>query len=103
MGPDVIKILLARRYVTGQVVAEAHLDDSQFLEDGVTPNPAWVLRHEWLINPEEWANRTPAQRDAWIQSMRQEFQAECKAQLTIVADREAGGTVLPIEGSTFNP
>jgi hypothetical protein len=99
----VIKILLARRYVTGQIVADAHLDDTMFLDDAETPDPAWVVHHEWYINPEDWASRTQTEKNRWIADMRQEFEAICKEQLAIVSDREAGGTVLPIEGATFPP
>lgn len=98
-----IEILTARRFVTGQIVAEAWLDNSRTLEDGTTPDPAWIVHHEWFINPDEWASRTPAERNAWIADMRREFEALCKEQLEVVADREAGGTVLPIEGAIFPP
>lgn len=98
-----IEILKARRFVTGQIEAEAHLDNSRFLEDGITPDPAWVLHHSWFVNQEEWASRTPAQRQAWIDSMQQEFAEMCKEARRVTEDREAGGTVLPIEGQEFPP
>jgi hypothetical protein len=98
----VIEILKARRYVTGQIDAEAWLDNSRVTPEG-DPDPAYLLRHSWYINPDEWAARTPAQRDAWTQSMRLEFAEMCRSQLEIVNDAQAGGTVLPIEGQTFPP
>jgi hypothetical protein len=98
----VIEILKARRYVTGSIEATAHLDNSRVLEDG-TPDPAWVLSHSWFINPDEWAARTPAQRQEWITSMQQEFAEMCREARVTVDDREAGGAVLPIEGSEFPP
>ena len=98
-----IEILKARRYVTGQIEAEAHLDNTKFLADGVTPDPVYVLRNSWYINPDEWASRTQAQRQQWIDSMQREFETMCKETLVIVNDQQAGGTVLPIEGAVFPP
>jgi len=97
-----IEILRARRYVTGQIEAIAWLDNSRVTPEG-EPDPAWLLTHSWYVNQEEWASRTPAQRDAWIQSMRGEFAELCRDALVILEDAEAGGTVLPIEGQTFPP
>ena len=97
-----IEILKARRYVTGQIEAIAHLDNSRVLEDG-SPDPAWLLAHSWFINPDEWAARTAAQRQQWIDSMQQEFAQMCREQRVIVDDQQAGGAVLPIEGSEFPP
>lgn len=98
-----IEILKARRYVTGSIEAEAHLDNTKFLADGVTPDPVYVLRNSWFINPDEWASRTAAQRQEWITSMQQEFAQMCREARITVDDREAGGAVLPIEGSEFPP
>jgi hypothetical protein len=98
-----IRILLARRYVTGDIDGLAHLDDTKFLEDGTTPDPVWTLAHQWHVNPEDWQSRTPAQKEAWANALSQEFAELCRAQLRIVEDREAGGTVLPIEGQAFQP
>jgi hypothetical protein len=97
-----IEILKARRYVTGSIEAEAWLDNSRVTPEG-DPDPAWLLFHSWQVNQEEWQSRTPAQRQAWIDSMQQEFAAMCREALKVVNDREAGGTVLPIEGQTFPP
>jgi hypothetical protein len=97
-----IEILRARRYVTGEIEAVAHLNNSRVLEDG-TPDPAWVLRNTWHVSDETWQGWTPAERDAWIQSMRAEFEEMCRAQRVIVDDAEDGGSVLPIEGSEFAP
>ena len=98
-----ITILRARRYVQGDIEGVAHLDDTKFLEDGVTPDPVYVLTNWWHINPEEWAERSTSQKTAWVNSMQQEFAEMCRAQLKIIEDREAGGTVLAIEGQTFPP
>jgi hypothetical protein len=97
-----IEILRARRYVTGEIEAVAHLDNTKNLPDG-TPDPAWVLRNTWQVSEETWQGWTPAQRDAWITSMQQEFAQMCRTQRVIIDDAEDGGSVLPIEGSTFPP
>jgi hypothetical protein len=101
-----IEILRARRYVTGQIEAVAHLDNTKFVDDAAgdpVPDPAWVLSNSWHVSQETWAGWTPAERDAWITSMQQEFAQMCREQRVIVDDAEDGGTVLPIEGSTFAP
>lgn len=97
-----IEILRARRYITGEIEAQAWLDNTRVTPEG-DPDPAWLLRNSWHVSPETWAAWTPAQRQSWIDSMEQEFAQMCREQRAIVDDQQAGGTVLLIEGETFPP
>ena len=72
-----IEILAGPPLRHGQIEAVAHLDNTRVLPDG-SPDPAWVLRNSWQVSEETWNGWTPAQRDAWITSMQQEFAEMCR-------------------------
>ena len=94
------KIVTARRYVTGRISIDVHLDTTKLLVDGVTPDPAWVF-HRDLAAPATWGTMTAAQRNAWANAVRAELVTDCNARLAVLNDEAAGGTALNIEGQTF--
>ena len=94
------KIVTARRYITGRISIDVHLDTTRLLVDGVTPDPVWVF-HRDITAPSVWSSMTAGQRNAWANAVRAELVADCQARLAILNDEAAGGTALGIEGQTF--
>jgi hypothetical protein len=85
------KILRARR-MRDRYVFVIHLDITKVDAQGA-PDERWVLRREWPL-------KETAEKTGYLAAIKAELQAAAVEQLARIADEDAGGIALPMEGAT---
>ena len=85
------KILRARRMLDRYVFV-VHLDITK-LDTAGAPDERWVLRREWPF-------KETAEKTGYLLAIKEELQAAAAERLAQLADEDAGGVVLPMEGAT---
>ena len=85
------KILRARQ-MRDRFVFAVHLDITKTNPDA-TPDERWVLRREWPL-------KEGAEKTGYLAALRVELQTAAVEQIARLADEDAGGVVLAMEGAT---